>query len=275
MDVYAPVVFPGAIEAELTAINDDLSRSNADLEQFAHVASHDLQEPLRAVVGFTKMLAQRYETKSSEDPDDLIARTVNAATRMQEVIHDLLTCSRVGRDPGDVSPTNCSDFIDRAVEHLNAAISETGATVAHSPLPTVTANTSLLTQVFVNLIGNAIKYQADTAPYVYVSAEGRDGVWEFSVRDNGIGIEREYSEHIFVLFKRLHSRTEFPGTGIGLAICKKAVEHMGGRIWVESQPGQGSTFRFTIASYENGTPTGRSVLSTAKSDRWLAETSND
>ena len=232
--------------AELTSMNQEVVRSNRDLEQFAYVASHDLQEPLRAVVGFTKILARRYEGKLDGDTDDLTARAVNAATRMQLIISDLLEYSRVGRDLGELQPADCDVIVDQEVDGLSAVVAGSGALVTHDPLPTIMANAPLLSEVFRNLIGNTIKYRGERSPRVNISAERRDDHWVLSVQDNGIGIDPQYAEQIFVIFKRLHSRTEYAGTGIGLAICKKAAERLGGNIWVESRLGEGATFYLSI-----------------------------
>jgi signal transduction histidine kinase len=236
-----------AAEEALRIQAEDLRRSNADLEQFAYVASHDLQEPLRAIVGFTKMLARRYEGKLGDDADNYISRTVNASMRMQNLITDLLAYSRVGRNVETLEPVDLEEVLNDTLENLKASIDECDAVVTHDPLPTIIANNALIGQVLSNLISNAIKYRAsDTTPHVHVSAARREREWLLSVRDNGIGIDPEFADRIFVIFQRLHGRTEYSGTGIGLAICKKAVERLGGRIRVESQQGEGSTFYFTI-----------------------------
>ena len=234
---------------------EELARSNEDLEQFAYAASHDLQEPLRAIAGFTKLLARRYRNQSDPDPDNLVARTINAATRMQAAINDLLAYSRVGRDVEAIEPADTGAIVDQVIDDLGASIEETGAVVTHDSLPTVMVDKSLLGQVYGNLIGNAIKFHGQEPPRVHVSAELAGKEWVLSVRDNGMGIDSQYAERIFVIFQRLHTREEYPGTGIGLAICKKAVERVGGRIWVDSKPGAGSTFYFTVPagdSFEAG-----------------------
>ena len=235
-------------EEALALRAEELARSNADLEQFAYVASHDLQEPLRSVMGFAGLLSRRYESKLDGDGRRFITRIVNAASRMQRLIEDLLTYSRVGRDVKEFIPTDCDALVDQEISVLRAAIDESGAVVTHDPLPTLAANDALLGQVFRNLIGNAIKFRGQESPRIHVSAERTEGGWAFSVRDNGIGIDSQYAQRIFTIFQRLHARDEYPGTGIGLAICKKAVERLGGRIWVESQQGQGSTFHFIVPS---------------------------
>ena len=209
-------------------------------------ACHDLQEPLRAIAGFTKLLARRYRDQTDRDPDNLAARTINAATRMQAAVNDLLAYSRVGRDVQTVEPTDTGAIVDQVIDDLRDAIEEAGAVVTHDSLPTVMANKSLLVQVYGNLIGNAVKFHGEEPLRVHVSAELVDEEWVLSVRDNGLGIDSQYAERIFVIFQRLQPRDEYPGTGIGLAICKKAVERLGGRIWVDSEPGAGSTFYFTL-----------------------------
>jgi PAS domain S-box-containing protein len=225
---------------------DELARSNADLEQFAYVASHDLQEPLRSVVGFTSLLSRRYEGKLDENADRFIGRAVAAASRMQVLINDLLSYSRVGRNLEDPEVIDVEALLAHEVDGLQAAIEESGADITYGQLPSIVADSSLMGQVFRNLIGNAIKFRGDEPPKVHVSAENLGNEWKFAVRDNGIGIDPQFAQRIFTIFQRLHTREDYPGTGIGLSICKKAVERLGGRIWVESQLGMGSTFYFTI-----------------------------
>jgi PAS domain S-box-containing protein len=238
-----------AAEANLLQKVRELYRSNEELEQFAYFASHDLQEPLRMVASYTQLLARRYNGKLDSDADEFIAFAVDGASRMQRLIQDLLAYSRVGSKGMNLLDISSEDALHHALVNLRGAIEESSALVTHDRLPTVLADEMQLIQLFQNLVANAIKYQKSGIPLAHVSAT-RNGEkkWQFSVRDNGLGIDPQYFERIFGLFQRLHKREEFAGTGIGLAICKKIVERHGGRISVESQPGQGSTFRFTLAA---------------------------
>ncbi len=225
---------------------EELVRSNKELEQFAYVASHDLQEPLRMISGYTQLLQRRYKDKLDEDANQFIFYTVDGVLRMQTLINDLLTYSRLETRGKTFEPANCQAILDDVLVTLQVTIEESGAIITHGPLPTVQADRIQLFQLFQNLIGNAIKFRGDKPPLIHIEAKPQQKRWLFSVRDNGIGIEPQYMERIFVIFQRLHSRDKYPGTGIGLAICKKIVERHGGRIWVESQPGKGSTFYFII-----------------------------
>jgi len=231
---------------ELIRRTKELSRSNKELEQFAYVASHDLQEPLRMVASYTQLIAQRYRGKLDADADDFINYAVDGATRMQAIINDLLTLSRVSTRNTSFSRVDAKLALDKALANLRLVIGETGATIICDSLPALNADGSQLTQLFQNLVGNAIKFRGSNSPRVEIGAEQQDGEWVFHVRDSGIGIAPEYFERIFLMFQRLHTKKEYPGTGIGLTICKKIVERHGGRIWIESEPGKGTTFYFTI-----------------------------
>jgi signal transduction histidine kinase len=224
---------------------EELARSNRDLEQFAYVASHDLQEPLRMVATYTQLLAERYQGKLDENADKYIHYAVDGALRMQTLVKDLLAFSRVGRLQQPPQDTDCSLVVRSVMANLQAAVAETGARITYQALPILVADQSELLQLFQNLIGNAIKFRGPEPPEIRITAKKRKKEWLFSVEDNGIGIAPQHAEDVFVIFKRLHAREEYPGSGIGLAICKKIVEHNQGRIWVESRPGQGSAFRFT------------------------------
>ena len=237
--------------------SEELARSNAELEQFAYVASHDLQEPLRSLVGFTSLLERRYRSVLEETGSAYITRIVNAATRMQQLINDLLTYSRVGRGTEGFDASDCGSLLDLELESLRASIQKSGAHVTRDVLPTLNSHPALIGQIFRNLVSNAIKFRAQEPPRIHVSASQTNSDWVFAIRDNGIGIEPQYADRIFSIFQRLHTREEYPGTGIGLSVCKKAVEQLGGRIWVESEYGKGSTFSFTIpvSKYEGSIET--------------------
>jgi len=225
---------------------EELARSNHDLEQFAYVASHDLQEPLRMVAAYTQLLAERYRGKLDEQADKYIKYAVDGAARMQGLIQDLLAFSRVGRQEIELTSTDCNEVVKLAMKNLQASIMESGAVVKYEHLPGLMANGSQLQQVFQNLIGNAIKFHGPETPVVQISAEMQGKKWMFSVADNGIGISPEHAENIFVIFHRLHARTEYAGNGIGLSICKKIIERHGGRIAAASRAGGGTTFKFTL-----------------------------
>jgi PAS domain S-box-containing protein len=241
-------------EARLLQTLDELNRSNEELGQFAYIASHDLQEPLRMVASYTQLLSKRYKGKLDADADEFIGFAVDGANRMQRLIQDLLSYSRVGTKGQALADTSSEEALEQAMLNLGGAIEASAALVTHDPLPRVLADEGQLVQLFQNLVGNAIKYQSAGVPLVHISStKNGDAKWMFSVRDNGLGIESKYFERIFGMFQRLHKREEFDGTGIGLAICKKIVERHGGTISVESQPGQGSTFRFALAESAGNT----------------------
>ncbi len=241
-----------------------LERSNNDLEQFAHVASHDLQEPLRTVILYSQLLAKRYANHPDPEADLFTTYIVDSAKQMQQLILDLLNYSRVGTNDKPFQPIECNQVLDQVLANLAIAIRQAGAVITFDPLPTVIAHKSQLVQLLQNLIGNAIKFRREDPPRIHISADRQpaenqddeaearplaapsETYWQFSVRDNGIGIEPKYSDRIFTIFQRLHSNKQYRGTGIGLAICKKIVNQLGGHIWVESEYGRGSTFYFTV-----------------------------
>ncbi len=238
-------------EEQLGKTMAELKRSNDDLEQFAYVASHDLQEPLRMVASYTQLLAQRYKGCLDSDADEFIAYAVDGCNRMQALIQDLLSYSRAGASTKAIYRTSCEDALAQAVRNLQATIEASKAIVDHDPLPAINTDGTQLVQVFQNLIANAIKYRGAELPHVHVSATREAGKeWIFSVHDNGMGIEPQYFDRIFVIFQRLHGQKEYQGTGIGLAMCKKIVDRLGGRIWVESQLTKGSTFYFALPAGE-------------------------
>jgi light-regulated signal transduction histidine kinase (bacteriophytochrome) len=233
-------------EEELAAKVKELARSNRDLEQFAFVASHDLQEPLRMVASYTQLLAERYRGKLDENADKYIGYAVEGALRMQALIRDMLAFSRVGRTGNPRGGGDCDTAVKAALLNLAAVVAETKATVIYESLPPVAVELTQLIQLFQNLIGNAIKFRGKDPPTIRISAEQHDLRWQFAVADNGIGIASEHQDVIFVIFQRLHARGDYEGNGLGLAICQKIVEQSGGKIWIDSEPGQGSTFRFTL-----------------------------
>ena len=227
----------------------NLERSNKELEQFAYVASHDLQEPLRLVSSYTQLLLQRYREKLDADAEPITRFITEGVTRMQRLIQDLLSYSRVSNQTHTLSFADAEDALNTALRNLALVIREQNAVVTHDPLPTLLCDQTKLGQLFQNLISNGIKFHAEAPPHIHISASKTEDerAWLFSVSDNGIGIEQDYFERIFVLFQRLHTRSKYPGTGIGLAICKRIVEQHNGRIWVKSAKGEGCTFYFTIA----------------------------
>ncbi len=250
-DVTERKQFQETLEANAARLEEyaqELKKSNTELEQFAYVASHDLQEPLRMVGSYCQLLQRRYKGKLDKDADEFIGFAVEGATRMQRMINDLLTYSRVGRTGKGMTDVAIEEIARTAVANLQAAIAESGATVTWAALPSVMGEKVQLLQLFQNLIGNAIKFRAEgRSVEVRIDARQEGDAWHFTVCDNGIGIEPQYAERIFLIFQRLHDRSKYQGTGIGLAVCKKVVEHHGGRIWIESEPGKGTTFHFTLS----------------------------
>jgi signal transduction histidine kinase len=246
--------------AQLARTMEELTRSNNELERFASIASHDLQEPLRMVKGFVDLLAERYTDALDDKAKEYIGFAVDGASRMSILINDLLTFSRAGGQELVLAPTRLEALLDTVLINMKVALGESGAVITHDPLPTVTVGAGQITQVIQNLISNAIKFRTPDRPCrIHVSAKEDGNDWVFSIRDNGIGIDPQFKDKIFVIFERLHGRDEYAGTGIGLAICKKIVERHGGRIWIESEPGKGTTFFFTIPKATpiglvNGTP---------------------
>jgi PAS domain S-box-containing protein len=234
-------------EHELKASNDALRQSNEDLERFAYVASHDLQEPLRSMVSFTQLLERRYKGKLDMDADEYIRFIVNSGARLQALINDLLEFSRASTRGAELQPTDTEAIVKESLINLQLVIEESGAVVTHDTLPDVIADPVQLRQVFANLISNAIKFRRPgLPPKIHIAAQKKGGMVQFSISDNGIGIEPRYHDRIFVIFQRLHARDQYEGTGIGLAIVKRIIERHGGQIWVESEPGKGSTFHFSL-----------------------------
>jgi PAS domain S-box-containing protein len=240
-----------AAEEALAQKAEALARSNRELEQFAYIASHDLQEPLRMVSSYLQLLQRRYQGRLDAEADEFIGFAVDGANRMKLLINDLLAYSRVGSQGAPLEPTDCEAALEQALTNLRVAIAESAAVIRHDPLPTVLADPVQLAQLFQNLLSNALKFRAEAPPHIRVGVEQRQNEWRFSVRDNGIGIPAEAAERIFLLFERLHGRGHYPGAGIGLALCQKIVTRHGGRIWVESQEGEGATFYFTIPVISN------------------------
>ena len=239
------------LEARVEQRTAELQRSNDQLQQFAYVASHDLQEPLRAVSTYVQILADRYGSRLDSQADEFIHYAVDGATRMQELIRDLLNYSRVQTKEQVLTETNCEEVVARVLENLQLSIADSKAVVTTDSLPVVMGDAPQLQQVFQNLLSNALKFCGPKPPQIQIAAQQKEEEWVFSVRDNGIGLDPRHAERIFVIFQRLHTRREYPGTGIGLAICKRIVERHDGRIWVESEPGKGATFYFTLPKRDN------------------------
>ncbi|MFZ2197585.1 MAG: ATP-binding protein [Thermodesulfovibrionales bacterium] len=232
-------------EERLMKAMAELARSNSDLEQFAYVVSHDLQAPVRSIRGFSEIMAEDYRGRLGEEADKHLDRIIKGASRVQSMINDILAYSRVGTLAEELTTLDCEAVLSQAIEDLHSSIEESGAVITHGPLPSVKAEQSQMIMLFQNLIGNAIKFSPEE-PRVHVNAAKKGNEWVFSVQDNGLGIDPEQTDRIFSPFQRLHTEKEYPGTGIGLAVCKKIVERHGGRIWVESTPGKGSTFYFSL-----------------------------
>ena len=242
----AGAIASSQLYAQIKRTEEELKRSNSELEQFAYVASHDLQEPLRMVTSYVQILSEDYKGKLSADADRHIDYVVSGANRMRTLIDDLLALSRIGNEGRAFEPTDCYDVLKRVIANLETTIDNSGAVVTHDVLPIVNGDAVQLTQLLQNLVSNGIKFRSEETPYIHVSAEKGEDEWVFSVRDNGIGIAPRHHERIFLMFQRLHSRSEYSGTGIGLALCQKIVQRHGGRIWLNSGEDKGSTFYFTV-----------------------------
>ncbi|MGH3845825.1 MAG: ATP-binding protein [Pseudonocardiaceae bacterium] len=249
--IVAELTTVQALNRRLDAQAAELQRSNSDLEQFAYVASHDLQEPLRKVSGFCELLAKRYAGQLDDRADQYIDFAVDGARRMSVLINDLLAFSRVTRTATAVwSQLDCEVVLAQAVSNLEEVVSQTGARITHDPLPTVVGETALLTTVFQNLLGNAIKFRGGQLPQIHIGVQLDGDLWSFRVSDNGIGIDPIYSERIFAIFQRLHGKDAYPGTGIGLALCRKIIDYHGGRIWLDPDRSSGSAFCFTLPRHD-------------------------
>lgn len=231
---------------ELERLQRNLTRSNRSLEEFAYVASHDLQEPLRTISSYIQLIQRNMEGKLDPDTLEFMGYVVDGSKRMRDMINDLLMYSRVNTRGEPFTPIDLTAVLKEAVGNCGTAIRETGAVVTNDPLPTGTVAHSQFVQLFQNLVSNSLKFRREMPPRIHVGAELKDTEWEFSVRDNGIGFDQKYEDHVFGLFQRLHTKDKYPGTGIGLALCKNIVERHGGRIWVKSEPQKGTTFYFTL-----------------------------
>jgi light-regulated signal transduction histidine kinase (bacteriophytochrome) len=255
-------------------LQDSLSESNAALEQFAYVASHDLQEPLRTMSNFAQLLIKKYKGKFDDDADRYLGFIVGASQRMSALIQDLLEYARATTEEERPASVALDEDLEAALTHLTQAIEESSASVTHDPLPTIEVDRGQMVRLFQNLIGNALKYRKpDQPPQIHISAEQANREWKITIRDNGIGFDPQYASTIFAPFKRLHQPDAFPGTGVGLAICRRIVEAHGGRIWAESQLGEGATFRFTLPA--EGKPSKRHTESVVSSAEWRKSGSAD
>ena len=253
-------------KVELERANQELTRSNDELRQFAYIASHDLQEPLRSVTSFCNLLKEEYQGRLDEQADNYIERVVQGAKRMKALVTGLLSYSRVSHDEQPpLSDVDLREVAADAIANLQSSVQDSGAEISLGDLPMVMGDRLQLCQLLQNLLSNAILYRGERPPKIHVDATRDGNRWEFAVEDNGIGIAPEYHQQVFEIFRRLHCRDKYPGTGIGLAVCKKIVQRHGGRIWVESQPGAGTTFRFTLqATTETQVDESESQLSTAR-----------
>ncbi|MFT7836131.1 ATP-binding protein [Saccharothrix sp. BKS2] len=240
-----------AMRSRILSDVKDLQRSNSELEQFAYVASHDLQEPLRKVASFCQLLERRYSGQLDDRGEQYLRFAVDGAKRMQVLINDLLAFSRVGRITREQTLVDCDVLVEQVMDSYSEVIERTGATVEAGELPTVLGEESLLGGVFGNLVSNALKFRGEEPPHVSITAERTGDLWTFTVKDNGIGIDTEYAERIFVIFQRLHHKDDYPGTGIGLAMCRKIIEYHGGTIWLDTTEDTGTTFRFTLPAVED------------------------
>jgi signal transduction histidine kinase len=234
------------VEEELRRLSEELARSNKELKDFAYMASHDLKKPLQSIESFAKLLTRRYKGKLDAKADEFISYIVEGVQRLQMLIKDLLEYSQIETKVKNIKLTDCSMILKEAMSNLKTAIEESNAVVTYNTLPTIMSDPQQMISLFQNLIDNAIKFRSKKAPRVRISAEREENAWLFSIRDNGIGIDPKESERIFAMFQRLHASSDYPGTGIGLSSCKKIVERHGGRIWLGSETGKGSTFYFTI-----------------------------
>jgi light-regulated signal transduction histidine kinase (bacteriophytochrome) len=242
------------LEIRVTERTAELVRSNTEMQQLTYVASHDLQEPLRMIASYLELLVLEYGERLDAEAHEYIAYAIEGAVRMKSLINDLLTFSRVGTQGKPMESTSVNSLLIEVLADLQQGITETNAVITCDPLPIVSADSLQLKQVLRNLIGNAIKFHGTEAPHIHLSVTAADGAWRFSVADNGIGIQAKHAERIFVIFQRLHNKSKYSGTGVGLAVCKRVIERHGGRIWVESEPGKGSTFCFTLPQFDEFDP---------------------